>query len=58
MANLPIAAQLYTLRDIMPQDVPGTLRAVAELGYEGVEFAGLLQQAGRASCAPSSTAWA
>ena len=41
MANLPIAAQLYTLRDIMPQDVSGTLRAVAELGYNGVEFAGL-----------------
>ena len=41
MANLPIAAQLYTLRDIMPQDVLGTLRAVAELGYDGVEFAGL-----------------
>jgi len=41
MANLPIAVQLYTLRDIMPQDVSGTLRAVAELGYDGVEFAGL-----------------
>ena len=41
MTNLPIAAQLYTLRDIMPQDVSGTLRAVAELGYDGVEFAGL-----------------
>jgi sugar phosphate isomerase/epimerase len=41
MANLPIAAQLYTLRDIMPKDVSGTLRAVAELGYDGVEFAGL-----------------
>lgn len=41
MAKLPIAVQLYTLRDIMPKDVPGTLRAVAELGYDGVEFAGL-----------------
>jgi len=41
MANLPIAAQLYTLRDIMPKDVMGTLAAVAELGYDGVEFAGL-----------------
>jgi sugar phosphate isomerase/epimerase len=40
-ATLPIAAQLYTLRDVMPKDVPGTLRAVAELGYNGVEFAGL-----------------
>jgi len=28
MANLPIAAQLYTLREIMPKDVIGTLAAV------------------------------
>jgi len=41
MASLPIAAQLYTLREIMPKDVMGTLAAVAELGYDGVEFAGL-----------------
>jgi sugar phosphate isomerase/epimerase len=41
MPTLPIAAQLYTLREVMPKDVPGTLRAVAELGYDGVEFAGL-----------------
>src|SRR5215510_1790281 len=41
MGNLPIAAQLYTLRDIMPKDVAGTLAAVRELGYDGVEFAGL-----------------
>jgi sugar phosphate isomerase/epimerase len=41
MATLPIAAQLYTLRDVMPQDVVGTLRALAGLGYNGVEFAGL-----------------
>ncbi len=41
MTNLPIAAQLYTVRDQMAKDVPGTLRAVAALGYDGVEFAGL-----------------
>ena len=41
MPNLPIAAQLYTVRDLMAKDVPGTLRAVAALGYDGVEFAGL-----------------
>lgn len=33
--------QLYTVRDRMSQDVPGTLRAVAEMGYGEVEFAGL-----------------
>ena len=41
MTTLPIAAQLYTLRDVMPRDVAGTLRALAGLGYAGVEFAGL-----------------
>jgi len=41
MTTLPIAVQLYTLRDVMPRDVAGTLRAVARLGYRGVEFAGL-----------------
>lgn len=41
MSNLPIAAQLYTVRDLMANDVEGTLRAVAALGYDGVEFAGL-----------------
>src|SRR5437867_3978880 len=41
MATLPIAAQLYTVRDLMKEDFAGTVRAVAALGYEGVEFAGL-----------------
>jgi len=40
MKKLPIAIQLYSLRDCMPRDVPGTLRSLAEMGYEGVEFAG------------------
>lgn len=35
-----IGLQLYTLRDETSQDFVGTLRKVAELGYEGVEFAG------------------
>ena len=37
----PISIQLYTLRDHAAQDFPGVLRAVAEIGYKGVEFAGL-----------------
>ncbi|MFN8503565.1 sugar phosphate isomerase/epimerase family protein [Kouleothrix sp.] len=41
MTTLPIAAQLYTVRAQMAQDFAGTLRAVAALGYDGVEFAGL-----------------
>jgi sugar phosphate isomerase/epimerase len=35
-----IGLQLYTLRDECSADLLGTLRRVAELGYEGVEFAG------------------
>lgn len=37
----PIGLQLYTVRDLMADDVAGTLRSVAELGYEEVELAGL-----------------
>src|SRR5690606_19294795 len=32
--------QLYTVRDALEKDFAGALRAVAELGYPGVEFAG------------------
>jgi sugar phosphate isomerase/epimerase len=35
-----IGLQLYTLRNETANDMKGTLRKVAELGYEGVEFAG------------------
>lgn len=41
----PISIQLYTLRpDAYPEgknDFPGVLRTLAEIGYKGVEFAGL-----------------
>jgi len=39
--SLPVALQLYTVRDEMQADFEGTLRKVKELGYDGVEFAGL-----------------
>lgn len=35
-----VGLQLYTLREQLAQDFEGTLRKVAELGYQGVEFAG------------------
>ena len=35
-----IGIQLYTVRDRMAEDVPGTLQALAEIGYDEVEFAG------------------
>ena len=33
----PIALQLYTVREQMKQDLPGTLKQVANFGYVGVE---------------------
>lgn len=35
-----MALQLYTVRDAVSRDLPGTLREVAAMGYRGVEFAG------------------
>ncbi len=40
MATIPIALQLYTVRDQAAKDFPGTVRKVAQMGYAGVEFAG------------------
>lgn len=39
--SLPIALQLYTVRDEMAKDPAGTLKRVADIGYENVECAGL-----------------
>jgi sugar phosphate isomerase/epimerase len=35
-----IGIQLYTVRDQMKQDLPGTLERIAQIGYKEVEFAG------------------
>jgi len=40
MARIPVALQLYTVRDETAKDFLGTLERVAQIGYEGVEFAG------------------
>lgn len=40
MRNFKIGLQLFTLRNETTADMEGTLRKVAALGYEGVEFAG------------------
>ena len=40
MSRIPIALQLYSIRHDCEKDLPGTLKAVAEMGYEGVDFAG------------------
>ena len=39
--KLPVAVQLYSVRDEMEQDFYGTIKEMKELGYDGVEFAGL-----------------
>lgn len=40
MARIPIALQLFSVRHDCERDLEGTLRAIAEMGYDGVEFAG------------------
>lgn len=38
--TMPVAVQLYTLREETSKDFIGTLKKVADIGYKGVEFAG------------------
>ena len=38
--KIPVAVQLYSVREACKQDFPGTLAALARMGYRGVEFAG------------------
>jgi sugar phosphate isomerase/epimerase len=40
VGKMSVGLQLYTLRDETAKDFAGTLKKVAEIGYEGVEFAG------------------
>jgi sugar phosphate isomerase/epimerase len=40
MAKIPIALQLYSVREDCARDLSATLESVADIGYEGVEFAG------------------
>ena len=50
----PVGAELYTVRNILPQDPEGTLKGIAEIGYKEVEcsptdlvkYAPLLKQYG------------
>ena len=38
---LPIAVQVYSVRDNAAKDLRATLQAIKDMGYDGVEFAGL-----------------
>jgi sugar phosphate isomerase/epimerase len=40
LARIPVAVQLYSVRNDCANDLPGTLAAIAKMGYDGVEFAG------------------
>ena len=40
MKNLKVGLQLYSVRDKMEQNMEETLKAVKEMGYDCVEFAG------------------
>lgn len=40
MYKKPVAVQMFTLREEAENDFAGTLKKVAEIGFDGVEFAG------------------
>ena len=40
MKKFNVGIQLYGVRNSMREDFEGTLKAIAEMGYEYVEFAG------------------
>ena len=38
MTETPFAIQIWTLREAFGEDMPATLEAVREMGYQGVEL--------------------
>jgi sugar phosphate isomerase/epimerase len=38
--KIPVGLQLYSIRHDCEKDLPGSVKAVAKMGYKGVEFAG------------------
>lgn len=43
MKKVMTALQLYSVRDAMKEDFEGTLKKVKDMGYQGVEFAGVFE---------------
>ncbi|HLH09522.1 MAG TPA: TIM barrel protein [Terriglobales bacterium] len=37
-SSIPIGLEMYSVRDPLKQDAQGTVRAVAQMGYQGLEF--------------------
>lgn len=50
MKKFPIALQVYSVRDDAEKDFAGTMRLVKEMGYDGVELAGLYGQGSAVAC--------
>src|SRR3979490_177773 len=36
--SIPVGLELYSVRNELKKDLEGTVRAVAQMGYQGVEF--------------------
>ena len=47
MKDIPIAVQLFSVRDECEKDLAKTIAAVAKIGYTGVEFAGYYGKSGK-----------
>ena len=47
MPSIPVGVQLYSVREECARDLPGTLAALAKMGYAGVEFAGYYGRSAR-----------
>jgi len=43
---IPIAVQMYSVREDAAADLPGVLARIADMGYDGVEFAGYYDHSG------------
>ena len=41
MAKLPVAVQVYSVREDAEKDFKGTIQKIKDIGYDAVELAGL-----------------
>src|ERR687885_253650 len=46
MAEEPVSAQLYSVRDAVQQDLPAALDRLASIGFRAVELYGFVDRAG------------
>jgi len=37
-ASIPMGIEMFSVREALKKDAPGTVRAIAEMGYQGLEF--------------------